>query len=231
MTLVGVDGCADGWVCVASQGSSVTAFVVPSMGAVLARIERSAIVAIDIPIGLTDAGPRLCDLAARRRLGRPRGSSVFPAPVRAALLGLTHAEAADLHEQADGRRLTRQAFGILRKIQEVDALLSPHPALQEVVREIHPELSFTVWNSGQPMKNRKSCRAGRSEREALIEGRWPRQRSRLVEQLRGSVYNPDDLNDALAALWTAERIQAGTAQLVPTEPQRDRLGLKMEMWA
>jgi len=231
MTLVGVDGCAGGWVCVARQRANVTAFLEPSIVAVLARVERPAIVAVDVPIGLTDRGPRNCDLTARKLLGQPRGTSVFPAPVRVALLGRTHAEASDLHEQADGRRLTRQAFGILRKIQEVDALLSLDPALQQTVREIHPELSFAVWNAGQPMKHRKSRSAGRSEREFLIAGCWPGLRTELVRQMRGCAYKPDDLNDALAALWTAERIQSGAAQLVPAEPPRDRLGLRMEMWA
>jgi predicted RNase H-like nuclease len=231
MTLVGVDGCTGGWVCVAAQATSVTAFVVPSIEAALARIQVPAVMAVDVPIGLTDAGPRLCDVAARRLLGQPRGTSVFPAPVRAALAGRTHAEASELHEQADGRRLTLQAFGILQKIHEVDALLSRDPSLQNIVREIHPELSFAVWNAGQPMKNRKSRAAGRSERETLIEDRWPGQRAELVGQLRGSSYKPDDLNDALAALWTAERIHSGAAKQVPAEPPRDRLGLRMEMWA
>lgn len=231
MTLAGIDGCTAGWVCVASCGSRVSAFVAPSIDAALGRMGRPAIVAVDIPIGLTDAGPRTCDLTARRRLGHPRGTSVFPAPVRAALPGVTYAEASDLHERADGRRLTRQAFGILRKIREVDALLASNPALQDAVREVHPELSYAVWNAGRPMAHRKSRVAGRCERERLIEGRWPGRRADLVEQLRGSAYKPDDLNDALAALWTAERIQSGDAQVMVGEPARDRLGLKMEIWA
>jgi len=41
-------------------------------------------IAIDIPIGLLE-GPRVCDKAARKLLGQPRGSSVFPAPCRPAL--------------------------------------------------------------------------------------------------------------------------------------------------
>ncbi len=231
MTLMGIDGCYGGWLCVARQGSSITAFFTPSIAAVLARIERCAVVAVDIPIGLTDQGPRTCDLIARKKLRQPRGSSVFPAPVRAALPGRTHTEASDLHQRADGRRLSLQTFGILRKIREVDALLTSDPTLQQTVREIHPELSFTVWNANQPMQHRKSRPAGRSERELLIESKWPGLRTKLVGQLRSCAYKPDDLNDALAALWTAERIQAGAAQLIPTDPPRDRLGLRMEMWA
>src|SRR5258708_162894 len=38
----------------------------------------AVVIAIDIPIGLTDHGPRRCDLDARRHLGPKRGTSVFP---------------------------------------------------------------------------------------------------------------------------------------------------------
>jgi predicted RNase H-like nuclease len=39
----------------------------------------------------------------------------------------------------------------------------------------------------------------------------------------------DDLLDAFAALWTAERISNGTARTVPAAPLEDRFGLRMEM--
>jgi predicted RNase H-like nuclease len=231
MIVAGVDGCTGGWVCVARNGFDVTAFIEPSMSAVIARLGGRAIVAVDVPIGLTEQGARTCDLEARKILGQPRGTSVFPAPVRAALRGRTHVEASDLHEHADGRRMTRQAFGILAKIREVDSLLVRNPRLQQTIREIHPELSFTFWNAGQPMRHRKSRLSGRSEREVLIEKQWPGTRRKLVGQLRGQPYKPDDLNDALAALWTAERIQSRTAERIPNGSFCDRFGLKMEMWA
>jgi predicted RNase H-like nuclease len=217
---------------VASQGSGVTAFVVPSIRAALDRIGQPAVLAIDIPIGLRDEGPRDCDLAARRLLGRPRGSSVFPAPVRAALDGTDYAKASELHYQADGRRLTLQAFGILPKIREVDDLLTQNPSLQNIVHEVHPELSFAIWNRGVPMTEHKIRVAGRVERESLIAAHWQDGlRVALVTQLKGSRYKPDDLNDALAALWTAERIYNGTAQKFPSVPSHDSRGLKMEISA
>jgi predicted RNase H-like nuclease len=230
MTLVGVDGCSGGWLCVVQRESSVSAFVAPAIEELLRRLEP-AVIAVDVPIGLTDFGPRLCDLAARQKLGRPRASSVFPAPVRATLTAITYQEACEKHQRADGRRLTRQTFGILPKIREADCLLSQDAALQRIVREIHPELSFAQWNAGRPMAHRKSSLGGRAERELLIETRWSGLRRRLADQLRGSDYQADDLNDALAALWTAERICSGHAVLLPREPARDRLGLRMEIWA
>src|SRR5437870_3658001 len=75
--LAGVDGCRLGWVVATDDGVEV----VPALDDVLVQCDA---VGIDIPIGLPDAGPRACDVEARRRLG-PRRSSVFPAPRRALL--------------------------------------------------------------------------------------------------------------------------------------------------
>jgi predicted RNase H-like nuclease len=231
MMLAGVDGCRGGWVCVLAVGPSFTAFVVPSVAELLARVVQPAVVAIDIPIGLPDKGSRDCDVRARSLLGQPRGSSVFPAPVRTALAGATFEEASRLHEAADGRRMTRQAFGTLPKVREVDDLMSKDPSRQEVVYEVHPEVSFAVWNGDQPMRHRKSKPVGRAEREALIDQYWPGLRDSLRRQLVSFEYKPDDLNDALAALWTAERIKQGIARRLPEEPDRDRFLLSMQMWA
>ena len=56
-----------------------------SAGELFAQIPAPAVFSIDIPIGLTDSGPRQCDIQARRLLGARRGTSVFPAPIRPAL--------------------------------------------------------------------------------------------------------------------------------------------------
>ena len=50
------------------------------------------VVAIDIPIGLSESGPRPADEAARAFVGLRR-SSVFPTPIREALQAPTYQEA------------------------------------------------------------------------------------------------------------------------------------------
>jgi predicted RNase H-like nuclease len=40
----------------------------------------------------------------------------------------------------------------------------------------------------------------------------------------------DDIADALAALWTAERIHAGRAGSLPSPPAEDSAGLQMAIW-
>jgi predicted RNase H-like nuclease len=229
--IVGVDGCPEGWVYVVETNGALKVGVVPQFESLLNRVTSNAIIGIDVPIGLTERGPRECDVLARRLLRAPRSSSVFPAPVRACLGATTYAEACAAQHRADGRRISKQAFGILNKIREVNDLLSRNPALQNRVREIHPEVCFATWNAGNPMLHRKSRQAGRLEREALIDSVWPRERERISSLLRGRRYEPDDLNDAFAALWTARRIKNHEALVLPVTPPLDTTGLRMEIVA
>src|SRR6185436_7191474 len=117
-TLVGVDGCKEGWVCVFGLPDATPAVcVLPTAASVLARFPSPAIIAVDIPIGLTDADRRNCDVEARLRLRAPRSSSVFPAPIRSILHCSSHREASELHRTIDGRGFGAQAWGILPKIK------------------------------------------------------------------------------------------------------------------
>jgi predicted RNase H-like nuclease len=89
MKIVGVDGCRGRWLAVAMDlgSGSIAASIHATPDALLLAYPDAAAVALDMPIGLTCAGPRECDIAARRLLGWPRSSSVFPAPIRDALRG------------------------------------------------------------------------------------------------------------------------------------------------
>src|SRR5438876_2634138 len=85
--VAGVDGCRVGWVMLARElaGGALEMAVAPSFAELqLRRLPRPEVIAIDMPIGLSDHGPRGCDGAARRLLPG-RASSVFPPPPRAML--------------------------------------------------------------------------------------------------------------------------------------------------
>ncbi len=178
-----------------------------------------AAIAIDIPIGLPDAGTRACDVDARRRLG-PRRASVFPAPVRATLGAATFADALAAHRAADGRGLSQQAFHLLPKIAEVDAALagSDQPRLNEA----HPELAFAVL-AGAPLSHAKRTPAGAAERLALLA---PELGSVRPPVPRGSAR--DDVLDAVALTTTARRIATGRADRLG-DASRDGAGRLMEI--
>ncbi|HKZ72509.1 MAG TPA: DUF429 domain-containing protein, partial [Steroidobacteraceae bacterium] len=191
----------------------------------------TALIAIDVPIGLPASGSRSCDVRARKLLGRPRGSSVFPAPVRACLRDGDYASLCSLHRAIDGRGLTKQAFCLLSKIRQGDDLLVRVPAFSECVREVHPEVSFALWNDGRPMRFNKAKSEGQRERQRLIDREWPGERERLMRELREGRFVKDDLNDACAALWSARRIAAGQAEQLPDHVERDSKGLQMRIEA
>jgi predicted RNase H-like nuclease len=100
---------------------------------------------------------------------------------------------------------------------------------QQWIYEVHPEVSFAAWNGGRPMAYRKSSTAGRAERSALIGATWQGQPERLWRAVCGEECEPDDLNDAFAALWTVRRMAAGKALRIPEEVESDESGLRMEI--
>jgi predicted RNase H-like nuclease len=229
-TIGGADGCPGGWICV--QRDTVTgevfAEVLPSTRYLRDRALHLAVLTVDIPIGLSETGPRQCDLEARRLLTSIRGSSVFPAPVRAAIGAATYAEACERSQAACGKRLSKQAHAIIWRIREVDEILRSEPELQGRVREIHPEVCFYTW-AGRPMRHAKRTADGRAERLTLVNEHFRRAFDELRLTIPQRLAADDDLLDAFAALWTAERILRGEARTVPKVPVEDRYGLRMEM--
>jgi predicted RNase H-like nuclease len=229
--IAGVDGCKAGWLCITRQDTGLLLSEIYATAAALCEQSSAPdLIAIDIPIGLADVGPRSCDLIARKMLGR-RGCCVFTAPIRSLLTAKTYQEANATRRQVEGKGLAKQAWEISAKIREVDGVAKTHPNFQERVREVHPEVCFTAWNRNVPILTPKKSPAGRETRAALVAQHFGPSAFSTVRQrhVRTDV-GDDDINDAFAALWTAGRIIAGTACLIPERPSRDSLGLRMEMW-
>jgi predicted RNase H-like nuclease len=234
MGIVGVDGCPGGWVAVAwdTERGVLTPSFHPTFADIVTSHADAACVAIDIPIGLRDDGrPRSCDLAARALLGHPRRASVFPAPQRRLLDCATHAEASSLSRRAFGYGVSIQAFGIYRKIRDVDRMMTP--ALHQRVIEVHPEVSLWAMAEGKPAGFSKKRLAGFEERRVLLVGGLSmpddlpstRGEARRLAPFAG----PDDLLDAIAAAWTARRHAEGRASRIPVEPEIDERSLRMEI--
>lgn len=227
----GIDGCPAGWLRIEVPAPGrYDARVFTTAAQAFADAAEFALITIDIPIGLTDQGPRECDVEARRLIG-PRRSSVFPAPVRAALDAETYEDASHASRVAHGKALSKQAFAILPKIRDVDAVLRADPALQARVREVHPEVCFHLWNDAVHLAHPKRRPEGFAERHRLVEAAFPGGYEHVRRQFaRGAVAN-DDILDAFAALWAALRAVAGDCATLPAMPPRDRFGLPMEMLA
>ena len=173
-------------------------------------------------------GQRICDVEARRLLGKKRGS-VFPPPSRGALNASEYREACDINEELTDKRLTMQSFNISPKIHHVDGCLTPQ--MQERVMDVHPELCFYALNGGVPLASKKDRVAGRIDRWEILRLHFPALSNsppRASELPEGC--KPDDYIDALVCAWTAACVWRGNSQPIPLEPQTDDRGLRMEMW-
>lgn len=224
--VAGIDGCRGGWVVVTGStdpASATSVEVVPAIGVVLDRLRAGewALVGIDMPIGLPDAGGRASDAEARARLGARR-SSLFSTPYRSLLGSASHEEASARNRSIDGKGLSIQAYNLLAKVAELDAALDDGVA--EQVREVHPESSFTAL-AGAPLGTTKRSAEGRAERLALLAPSFPDVGPHLARRPSGAA--ADDVLDAYAVVWSVRRAWAGTATVLGDRDARDGRGRAM----
>jgi predicted RNase H-like nuclease len=205
VAVLGVDGWRGRWVGALLDGRAVTLLLLPDAAAVLA-VPDAEVVGIDMPIGLAEDGPRACDVAARRLLGRA-GSSVFPAPVRAVLACDGYVEACARSREAAGRAISVQTWNLVPSIRAVDDALGD-PADPRVA-EVHPELAFRALDDR--VSDPKATARGLAQRVRALEP--------VMDVLDALAQAPPgvpaaDCLDACAAAWSATRILAGTAERV-----------------
>jgi predicted RNase H-like nuclease len=96
---------------------------------------------------------------------------------------------------------------------------------------VHPEVSFYFLAGEKPCQHSKKESAGREERRNLLTPIYNDNIQAALSNRRKYACAADDILDAFAALWTAERIVAGEAQTIPVEPERDSFGFRMEIVA
>jgi len=231
--IAGVDGCKAGWIALIERvpAGQIDSAVSSTPRDLCRSLAGARVIAVDVPIGLTDRGPRVCDAEARRCLGRQRASSVFPPSIRPALGATTREDASEIQEKIDGRRIGVQAWGILPKIREWDSCLRADAQIAKQVFEVHPEVCFRALSGFKPMRYGKKTPEGRHERhESLVHvfGAKVIDENRSCHARRD--VTDDDLYDAFAALWTARRIHAEKASCLPESPPFDSEGLPMGIW-
>lgn len=212
LAVLGVDGCPAGWVGALLVGDDLTLHVAPAIELLVARLEVTpAVVGIDIPIGLPDDSSREADRLARTELPPGRKSSVFPTPVRAAVLADTWPEATAANRAASGKGLSHQGFNLCRKIAEVDHWLRRGAGVRVV--EVHPEVSFAAIGADTGVSKRTAPGADVRRRALRAAGLV------VPEALRGPGWAVDDALDACAVAWTARRVAVGEARRLPDPPE------------
>jgi predicted RNase H-like nuclease len=220
---VGLDGFSKGWVAVTIDGDRRTVSFHGDIAAALARpFDRAG---IDIPIGMTDDGERICDRLARERL-RPHSSRVFTGARRWLWREFSDPDKANRDALRRGQtRVSRQLWHLGNKIMEVDAFVRDNAGRD--IREVHPELVFLLLNGGVPLPAKKS-QAGDVLRRKLLKRSGFREIDRWLTVTRiGSGAKRDDVLDACAVAIAAHEptgcVPEGARPL-------DAHGLPMQIW-
>ena len=208
MLVVGLDVWKQGWVAVGVRSHEV-AFVAsyPSVGDCVAGVGDVDAIGIDIPIVLPERPPRRADQVARAAVG-PRRSSLFNAPPLSVLTQPTYQEALHTSREQFGVGLSAQSYALRKRILDARSVALDDPRCIEVF----PELSFATM-AGEVLHHAKRTWNGQMQRRRLLgeQGLW------LPDELEGAVGSVpvDDLLDAAAAAWTADRYAQGVAVPIP----------------
>jgi predicted RNase H-like nuclease len=222
--VLGVDGWKNGWVGIELRdGRFGAAHVHETLRGLTAAVPGALTVGVDIPLGLLDAEVRASDRAAQRRLGA-RSSSLFVMPPRPVFDAPDHAAATAAAKALTGAGISIQTWGLRRKFLEAEAL---HVEARLPLYEVHPELSFAEMGLLVTDGKKKSWR-GQRARLRILAGHGidiPEDLGRAV-----AVVPPDDVLDAAAAAWSAQRIATGAAFSLPDPPQLDARGRPLAIW-
>ena len=208
--MIGIDGWKSGWVAVVlKDGRFADAASASALPSLLERYPSVVAAAIDMPIGFPTTDPRRADVAARSFVG-PRRSSVFPMLPKQVYETASYAEASVVCKKLWGKGLTQQSYALKQKIFEVEAVV----ATDELLFECHPEVSFAAM-AGAPLDWSKKTWNGQLLRRRLLAA--------------GGIIVPDDLGeaggapvddilDAAACAWSAERARLGLSRTLPEDP-------------
>ncbi len=226
--VLGVDGCRAGWVGALLRGTTYDVLVADDIASLVATARRAApglaVVAVDMPIGLPDVGPRGVDVLARQLLPVGRKSSVFPTPARAATL---------VETLRRGERGQPSSGGQGSEPAGVSADPEDPPG-----RSLRPVRGSGAGAGGAPRGQLRRDRPGlrRPVEEDDLRARLhaaPHCRSVGLEPpayVPGQGYAADDLLDACVVAWTAARYADGTAYSLPDPPEIFSDGIPAAIW-
>jgi predicted RNase H-like nuclease len=192
-----------------------------SLGQIAHSLSDAEVLAVDMPIGISEAWPRQADVLARAFVG-PRRNSVFMTPPRAVLEAVTVTEARDLMGRLTGQSISSQTYAIAKRILEADAVARNDARIYE----IHPEVSFREL-AGAPLRYAKSTWIGSHLRRQLLAQAG----IRLPDDIGpAGIAGVADVLDAAIAAWSGARVAARTASSLPDPPQRTPDGLIAAIW-
>lgn len=231
---VGIDGCRAGWFFVSIGPGDESEFgVFEKIENLYAAYADAKWILIDIPIGLPDEDipSRSCDSQARKILSPKRHHSIFSPPCREALSARSYNEACNINQRITGRKISRQAYYVGKKILQVDLLLQKYPNAHNIIHESHPEICFWALADRIPRYHYKKTKEGLAERLDILRQHFPPSTAiykAALDRYRRKDVARDDILDALALVVSASKLGKRKIR-IPEIAEKDRRGFAMEM--
>ena len=225
---LGADGCKDGWIVAVLDGDLRLERFSP-IGKIIEKYPEFSAFLIDMVIGLRDSIEQIRpDDMARKEL-KPRGSTLFLVPSRAAVYQDTYDEQKKANISSLGKSLSKQSSAIIPKIREMDEFMSTHPEYRNRIDESHPELTFARLN-GSVLLTKKKGPVGIDERIRIIKRYLPGiMIPDLYVKAKEFKCNADDLADAIGLAVAARLKIQGMCETILEEPEMDSNGLYMKL--
>ena len=215
----GIDGCRHGWIVAEEKPrGGISIKLIESLNYLESIISQKSIAGIDIPLAIHEKGFRKADAEARTLL-KSRASTIFSAPTKEALFSNSYTDACVINESICGKKISKQSWFLFSKIKEARTIFcNAHKKLK--LYEVHPELSFMAMNDMKVIELGKKTDDGFKARYKLVKKLFPKFDFEKIRAnfKRGDVAD-DDILDAIAVLWSTQKIIANMASYVPKKPE------------
>jgi len=228
---VGIDGCKSGWMIFYYQDGQYHFRLIPTISDAIYLFEVSYKIFIDIPIGLSSKNYLRQIEKQMRKLLKNRSSTIFNPPCREALHQVDYKSANLINRQITGKGLSKQAFNIGDKIEEVDDFLKTSRSFQLI--ESHPEICFKMLQR-KLLLSKKNTSEGQLERRKIITGFSPELDMTIERALKSyskSKTQPDDIIDAAVLCLSAQISLSYNSLTWKDHVFKDEMGINVKIQA
>ena len=217
--IFGIDGCRFGWVVAEERAKGdLSIRLIEDLNDLESISSQKSIAGIDIPLAIHEKGFRMADAEARTLL-KSRASTIFSAPALETLHSDNYTAACEINESICGKKISKQSWFLFSKIKEARKIFCK-PNKKIKLYEVHPELSFMAMNDMRVIELGKKTDEGFKMRYKLVKKLFPKFD---FEKIRASFKRcdvaDDDILDAIAVLWSTQKIIANMASYVPKKPE------------
>ena len=217
--IFGIDGCKFGWVVAEERTKGdLSIRLIKDLNDLESISSQKSIAGIDIPLAIHEKGFRMADAEARTLL-KSRSSTIFSAPALETLHSDNYTAACEINESICGKKISKQSWFLFSKIKEARKIFCK-PNKKIKLYEVHPELSFMAMNGMRVIELGKKTDEGFKIRHKLVKKLFPKfDFDKIRANFKRSDVADDDILDAIAVLWSTQKIIANMASYVPKKPE------------